>query len=99
MDEAKLIISEWGLDESLHTKESILAALSVRMADLLLQDPMGFLQLMYRLDIPEAQLNQALDADNASDLVVQLIWDRQVQKSIQRKMKPPPAATDEDLNW
>lgn len=94
-----IIIQEWNLDASLHSKEEILAALSARIDAMLRDDPMGFIQLMYRLDIPEAQLDAAMDAPDAGQLIAQLVWDRQVQKQMLRKATPPPEAADDDLLW
>lgn len=96
-----IIIQEWGLDASgLHSKEEILAALARRISEMLIQDPMGFIQLMYRLDIPEAQLNAALDADNSDTLIAKLVWDRQLQKSILRKRTPTKNNHEDDkLMW
>jgi hypothetical protein len=100
MNEADIIIQEWGLDASgLHTREDILAALARRIGDMLLQDPMGFIQLMYRLDIPEAQLDMALDHAEAASLIAQLVWNRQVQKIALRQSTPPKNAEDDDLDW
>ena len=102
MDEASIIIQEWSLDASaLHTKEDILAALAQRISELLTQDPVGFIQLMYRLDIPEASLDAALESADAPSLIAQLVWDRQIQKSMLRKSAQPRAASEEDdeLSW
>ncbi len=94
------IIQEWGLDPTgLHTREDILAALTDRIERMLMDDPMGFIQLMYRLDIPEDRLDAALESGIAAPLVAQLVWDRQVQKSIQRNSTPPRGAGEEDLEW
>jgi hypothetical protein len=93
------IIQQWGLDPGLHSKEAILLALAMRVGELLEQDPMGFIQLMYRLDIPEAQLDAALESPDAGLLIAGLIWDRQVQKIALRKSTPPRESGDEDLAW
>jgi len=100
MDEANIIIQEWGLDASgLHSKEEILAALEARIGQMLVQDPMSFIQLMYRLDIAEAQLDAAMDDPAAGALIAQLVWDRQVQKSILRRSTPPRSTEEDDLSW
>ena len=102
MDEANIIIQEWGLDASgLHTKEEILAALAARIDTILTQDPMGFVQLMYRLDIPEAQLDAVLEDEHAAAMIAQLVWERQIQKSILRRSTPPrqTGEDDEELIW
>jgi hypothetical protein len=102
MVEANIIIQEWGLQGSgLHTKEAILEALAARIIQLMSGDPMAFIQLMYRLDIPEAQFEAAMDAPNAEQLLAEIIWNRQVQKSILRKTTRPRStdAEDSDLAW
>ncbi len=98
MEDADIIIQEWGLDASgLHSKESILAALAARIDAMLSGDPVALIQVMYRLDIPEAQLDAALDSEYAAQVIAQLVWDRQVRKSILRRSTPPRPAGDEDL--
>jgi hypothetical protein len=95
------IAQEWGLDTNLlHSKEEILAALAARIGQLFTVDTMAFIQLMYRLDIPERQLEAALEHPNAAEIIAQLIWDRQLQKYMMRKATPPPPANrDEELSW
>jgi hypothetical protein len=99
MDEASIIAQEWSLDPGLHSKEAIILALAMRVGELLEQDPMGFIQLMYRLDIPESQLDAALESPDAGLLIAELIWNRQVQKSILRKSTPPRQNGDDELAW
>ena len=102
MEQANIIIQEWGLDATgLHSKEDILAALSHRITELLSTDPVAFIQLMYRLDIPEGQLDAAMESAAPSALIAHLIWDRQVQKSIMRNSMPQRNTTDEndELSW
>ena len=100
MDDASIIIQEWGLDPALHSKEAILEALRARISELVIKDPMAFIQLMYRLDIAEDRLGLVIDEPNADQMIAQMIWDRQLQKSVIRKMTPPRTDTgDEDLDW
>src|SRR6478672_7826153 len=102
MDEANIIIQEWGLEGSgLHSKEEILAALAAKIDSMLSRDPVGFVQLMYRLDIAEAQLEAVLDDEHAASLIAQLIWDRQMQKQASRKNNPftGKRVDDEELEW
>lgn len=80
-------------------KEEILAALAQRIGDMLVNDPMGFIQLMYRLDIPEAQLDAAMDGPHAAPLIAELVWDRQLQKQMMRKTTPRRKDGDDDLAW
>lgn len=95
------IIQEWNLTApDLHSKDDILAALAQRISDMLTQDPMSLIQTMYRLDIPEAQLDAALDSDQAAALIAQLVWDRQLQKQAMRASMPTrPADADDELAW
>ena len=97
MDE---LIQEWGLDAGLHSKEAIIDALTARLAQLLDGDPVGLIQLMYRLDIPEDQLDAALDSGAAASLIANLVWNRQQQKQLMRAtmQRPAPEANDE-LAW
>ncbi len=96
----EILVSEWGLDASLHSKEEILTALAQRISRMLSDDPMAFIQLMYRLDIPEAQLDATMNDADAEPLIAQIVWDRQVQKQMMRKATPPPReAADDDLLW
>ncbi|MEO6834199.1 MAG: hypothetical protein ABI378_15905 [Chitinophagaceae bacterium] len=99
MHEIESIIEEWNLDSGLRSKEEIIAALAARVEFLIANDFMGFIQLMYRLDVSEKHLEPALDAEDTGFQVANLIWDRQVQKSILRKMTPPPKGGDEELLW
>lgn len=102
MSDNRISIPEWGIDASDNvSKEDILLLLQQRIIAMLSGgDMMGFLQMMYRLDIPEQQLEQALDAPNAHELLAQLIWDRQMQKSAMRKSATPSKRDeDTDLAW
>ncbi len=94
------LIQEWQLDPSLHSKEAIIMALALRVGELLTRDPMQFLQLMYRLDVPEAPLSEALESPDAGLRIAELIWNRQEQKDITRRsFQRPDDAADEDLAW
>lgn len=102
MNEAQIIIREWGLDGSgLHSKEDIINALARRVDQMLQDNPMEFIQLMYRLDISEGALDAALQAEHAALCVATLIWDRQIQKITSRQNNPfrEKKAEDEDLEW
>ena len=101
MNEATTIIQEWGLDTGLHSKEAVLAALAARITTMLDRDPMGFLQIMYRMDVSEAQLDAAMDAPDAPAVIAELVWNRQVHKSMIRRSTPPRdvAEGEEELIW
>lgn len=97
MDE---LIQEWGLDAGLHSKEAIIDALVAKLDTMLRDDPMGLIQLMYRLDIHEAQLHAALDSEASASLIAHLVWNRQEQKQILRAtMQRPRPQADDELAW
>jgi hypothetical protein len=99
---SEVIIREWGLNTNAsHSKEEIIQALAKRIDEMLSDDPMGFLQIMYRLDISEPALDQAMEAENASMLIAGLVWDRQTQKQAFRQSNPYTGkkVEDEELEW
>lgn len=97
MEEIKNI---WGLDARLHSKEEIIATLARRIEVMLAQDIMNFIQIMYRMDIPEGQLDRALHAEeDACHQIAVLIWDRQLQKQISKSMMTNRPDPDSDLAW
>ncbi len=94
------LIQEWGLDSGLHSKEAIIDALTAKLDGMLRSDAMGLIQLMYRLDIPEEQLDAALDADASASLIAHLVWNRQEQKQRMRAtMQRPGPEADDELTW
>lgn len=94
------LVRDWGLDAGLHSKEAIIDALTAKLELMLHNDPMGLIQLMYRLDIPEDQLDAALDADASASLLAHLVWNRQEQKQRMRAtMQRPGPEADDELAW
>ncbi len=94
------LVREWGLDTGLHSKDDIIAALTAKLQQMLSGDPMGLIQLMYRLDIPEEQLDAALDADAAASLIAHLVWNRQERKRMLRAAMPQHKPDqDDELAW
>lgn len=90
----------WQLDIPPDWQEAeILAALSQKITLLLSREPETFFQIMYRLDIPEAKLNQALYATNPPDAIARLIWQRQWEKARSRKDHRSEDTPDDDLKW
>jgi hypothetical protein len=91
---------EWGLDAGLHSKEAIIDALAAKLQQMLASDPMSLIQLMYRLDIPEDQLDAALDSEASASLIAHLVWNRQEQKQRMRAtMQRPAPEADDELAW
>lgn len=94
---------EWGvtLPETVSEAE-ILAILELRVAEILQRGPDDFFQLMYRLDVSEHKLNNAMYVSEkpAAD-IARLIYNRQLQK-IQARMafrSQQVTEEDEDLLW
>lgn len=94
------LVREWGLETGLYAKAEIIDALTAKLQQKLNGDPMGLIQLMYRLDIPEEQLDAALDSDGAASLLAHLVWNRQEQKQRMRAtMQRPAPEADDELAW
>lgn len=85
-------------------KEEILFQLEKYISQKISNDPEGFFQLMYRLDIPERAMDKALQNVNASLEIANLIYDRQLEKAKSRlyyrnKDTQAPGKDDKDLKW
>lgn len=84
------------------TEEEILQLLAAKVSAYLNKNGTeAFFQLMYRLDIQERKLAEALQKENASILIARLVFDRQMQKIQSRNeyRKDKDAETDPELNW
>ncbi len=77
------IISQEGKDEQVLFK-----MISVEVNRLILDDFNGLINILYRLDINEEKLRNALMADpgNAGDIIAGMILERQEQKRKNREM-------------
>ncbi len=95
------ILHETGLDVSQTvTEEDLLQALAIKIAALLERSAEEFFQLMYRLDIPEHKLYEAMNTGDAPHAIAHLIYLRQLQKIQSRKEnKPGYSVEDKDLEW
>jgi hypothetical protein len=92
---------EWEIAmPGLVTRETILLALEARISALISKAPETFFQLMYRLDIPEKQLNTILYDMDAPAKIAVMVYERQLQKAESRqKNRGGNIDIDEDLNW
>lgn len=79
--------SELGLEGQELTKEKFIQKLSSLVAYLMEKDFSRLLQILYRIDISEEQLKAALTPGQVmpSDLIAQMIFDREMQKVETRK--------------
>lgn len=98
-----LSLSSFGeLDaEHLFTEAQIVDRLALRIAQLIAADPEGFFQLMYRLDVPEGKVHEALQTEDPAMAVARLVYLRQLQKvRTRQQFRPsPPAPGDDELEW
>lgn len=94
------IVHTWQLEVAPGATEAdILAVLARRVELLLSRDAAAFFQAMYRLDISEARLNNALFDEQPAGAVARLIWERQWEKAQARARYKSPEEPDDDLKW
>ena len=92
---------EWGVEiPDLISEAAILEKLADRVVELIGKDSEQFFQLMYRLDISEIKLNEALHDSDVPARIARLIYDRQIQKIYSREFfKKDNNDADPDLKW
>jgi hypothetical protein len=92
------LLQEWEQDLPVSNKETIRSKLSQYLNNLLLHDFAALVQLLYRVDVPEAKVKAVLQQNpgvDAGDLLADLLIQRQQEKKAAfRPSKNPP----EDLN-
>ena len=95
-----VLVEEFQLPDTIPaSRDALLQELIWAVSRLLEKEPERFFQIMYRLDIPEAKLKEALnDRISGIDKVAALIFERQLQKFVSRKT-PPTYPDDEELKW
>ena len=99
-DSLKEISNIWGIELPAGiTEAEILSALAARVTQLLAKDPERFYQIMYRLDIAEKKVVNAINAPDAAMNIAKLIFQRQWQKAASRAAHKPKPGNDEDLKW
>ena len=81
------------------TEAEILAALANRVTQLLVKDPERFYQIMYRLDISEKKVVNAVNGPEAAMAVAKLIFQRQWQKAASRAKHRADPDRDDELKW
>lgn len=80
--------------------EDILQQLELSVSNLLEKDADAFFQLMYRLDISENKLTEALrDKENGVHKIALLIFERQLQKIRSRQERTTDKPKEDDLAW
>ncbi|PQJ10873.1 hypothetical protein CJD36_012950 [Flavipsychrobacter stenotrophus] len=82
------------------SEETILKRLAERVAVLVDRGAEAFFQMMYRLDISERKLNEAIGTPDVAEKIARLIYDRQLQKIRSRAFfKGGGKDVDQDLKW
>lgn len=80
-------------------KEKILAALAIRIEQMLRGNPDQLFSMLYRLDIAEKQIKQAMqDTETLPIKIAALIYERQLEKINSRKQYKKDKPGD-DLAW
>ncbi len=100
-DTAAALQQELGLQlPATITEDGLLQLLADKIAAIVTQSPEKFYQLMYRLDIPERQLNSIIGDHVVNYEIARLVYNRQLQK-IQSRRHNSAALKDEDpeLSW
>lgn len=102
MDELSLLLQkDLGLVlPEVVSEAEIMRLLVEKVSDLLRQDAHRFYQLMYRLDIPEQKLNEALrDEERGVDRVAAMIYKRQLEKANSRRASRHHTDEPDELAW
>ncbi|MDR3680529.1 MAG: hypothetical protein P4L41_11235 [Flavipsychrobacter sp.] len=82
------------------TEEELLRILALKIKALLERDTEAFFQLMYRLDIQEHKLYDAMNTGDAPQAIAHLIYLRQIEKvQSRRDNRPGYNEEDADLKW
>jgi hypothetical protein len=98
---ANAIQQQWELQlPETVTEEELLRILAQRVKLLLERGTEPFFQLMYRLDIPEHKLYDAMNTGDAPHAIAHLIYQRQLEKIQSRLINKTEANEDDfDLRW
>lgn len=85
-------------EDELVSEEKIITAISWRIQDLLDKSPDTLFSLLYRLDISEKNIKEALKDNEVDKKIALLIYERQLEKIKSRKINKSEKPTD-DLAW
>lgn len=97
---AAALQQEWGLQlPATFSEEEVLQLLADAIAAVAQKGPETFFQLMYRLDIPEKQLEASLHNRDIAQKVARLVYTRQLQKIESRKRYSQRKPEDDELAW
>lgn len=85
-----------------YSEETICLLLSEGLDKLYREDSEAFFALMYRLDIAERSVEQALQSEAAMSVIARLVYQRQLEKARLRKQfrdRKGAEDPDPDLKW
>lgn len=91
------------LMEDVSNEEELLQLIASLVQELIDSDFEGLLRLLYRLDVAEVKVKNAVDGTNpdlATDVIAKLILEREKEKSISRAFfRKQQNHTPEDPDW
>jgi hypothetical protein len=86
--------------ENLISKNQILAALTSKIRQLIDGNPDQLFSLLYRLDVSEQKIKEALNEGDEIPLrLANLVYERQLEKAGWRKRFKEQQKPDDDLSW
>lgn len=84
------------------SEQKLLQLIELRLSQLLERTTEEFFQIMYRIDIPEYDLNRVLQRNDAIQVLAKMIYDRQLEKAKSRlkyKSYFEDDKADNELKW
>ncbi len=91
---------DWGIElAGVVSEQEILDKLALQIASIAEKGPETFFQLMYRLDIPEKQLINAMHDKQIALQIAKLVYNRQLQKIRSRAYYKNRPNDDETMSW
>ncbi|MGZ5133814.1 MAG: hypothetical protein ACXWCG_01635 [Flavitalea sp.] len=85
-----------------HGEEDLQQKLASKINDLIQKDFSSLINILYRIDVDEIKLKQALESspnEDAGDIIAKIIIDRQMQKIRLRKPFTKKADSDNEEKW
>lgn len=97
---AQAIEKDWGIQlAGMVSEQEIIDKLALQIAVIAEKGPETFFQLMYRLDIPEKQLVNAMHDKQVALEIARLVYNRQLQKVRSRAYYKGKPGDETDLSW
>lgn len=85
-----------------HGEEDLQQKLASKINDLIQKDFPSLINILYRIDVDEVKLKQALESspnEDAGDIIAKIIIDRQMQKIQMQKPFTKKADSDNEEKW